>query len=110
MGEDVALRVLAESGKADEDESLFQEERDSLVSGRTEFAREAAELAALPRGRRWATTGARVLWVAAPLFALQTASFLCITTDVVFVGRFVGTTALAAMGLAGAYQVNADPS
>ncbi len=77
---------------------------DEEASEGNEFALEAAELERLPLVRRVAVISGRLLWIAIPLFSLQIASWLCIVTDVVFAGRWIDRTALAAMGLSTAYQ------
>jgi MATE family multidrug resistance protein len=86
----------------DDDVALSSNPFLPLESG-NEFAREAAELKSLPAGRRTAVIAGRLVWIAVPLFTLQIASWLSIVTDVVFAGRWIGTTALAAMGLSTAY-------
>ncbi len=110
MGEvGVDLQELGGRTEGEENESLFDEGPENPFAaaggkGGNEFVREAIQLAQLPTGRRWCTLAARLLWVAGPLFCLQIFSYFCIVTDVVVVGRWVGVTAMAAMGLSGAFQ------
>lgn len=95
--------TLSDQNDPKQDEDFESSNPFVETSPKNEFCDEASELEALPWKRRLLICVIRLQKVAIPLFCLQILSYLCIVTDVIFVGR-IGTTELAAMGLGGAWQ------